>query len=379
MRVSLKRVKRIVAKIGTNSLTEDHSLSDRKMRKFVDEMMRLKEKNCEVIIVSSGAIAAGMSKLGLRQKPRDIKVLQATAAVGQNELMRAYEKHFSRHKQTIAQVLLTRKDFVDRRSYLNIRNTLMTLLKSNVVPIINENDTVSVEEIESGDNDTLSEIVAVNVGADLLIIYSTTGFHMRDEKGEDAGLIPLIESKVTAEMRKAAGGASASGRGGMVTKISVAEKAMNAGITVIIADSSRMLQRDAIEKVMQNMAEKTLIAYNSTLCMPNNRKITEREHWMRHIAKPAGTLRVDEGAKKAITERGGSLLPSGIVDVEGSFDEGDSVSIVDKNGLEIARGITNYRSDDVKAIMGLQSKDIEKALGRRGYSEVIWRGNMVLL
>jgi glutamate 5-kinase len=284
--------------------------------------------------------------------------------------MKEYGRAFAKHGQKVAQVLLTKQDYRDRKSYLNIRNTLETLLGMGVVPIINENDSVSVEEIVSGDNDNLAATVAVNLAADAVVLLSESGFKM---KLSDKKTVPVIP-QITVEIRKAAGGGGAKGRGGMVTKIQAAEKTMHANVDLFIVDAKK---RGALEKVLFKPTTRVLASQNATL-FPSERKLTDREHWLLFSSKPAGDIKVDEGAKKALKEGGGSLLPSGIAGVKGAFKAGDVVRIVDAGGSEIAHGITNHSIEDVKKIMGRRTSEVESILGGKTKREVVYRGNMVV-
>jgi len=365
-----KRVQRVVVKVGTSSLTEGFNLSVRKVSAIVADVMRLRKDKVEVIIVSSGAIAAGMGELGLRQKPQDVKKLQALAAIGQNELMKAYGKCFARYKQKVAQVLLTKKDFTDRKSYLNIKNTLTQLLESGVVPIINENDSVSVEEILSGDNDNLAAIVAVNMESDALVMLSDHGFKMKKTDKHAVAVIP----EITSEVRKAAGGGSARGKGGMASKIKAAEKTMNAGVDLFIVDARK---KNAVTKILFNPARKTILSVNATL-FPSQKKLTDREHWLLYSSKAVGALVVDAGCERALKQKGGSLLPSGIIGVAGPFSVGDVIDVLNEAGVKIARGITNYTAADIRKIKGKKSTEVSKILGKKCKCEVVYRGNMVV-
>ncbi|MBM3309363.1 MAG: glutamate 5-kinase [Candidatus Altiarchaeales archaeon] len=358
---ALRKARRVVVKVGTSNLTESNRLSVRKVKNLVDRLMALKKEGKELILVSSGAIGAGMSKLDLKQRPRDVKMLQATAAVGQNELMKSYGKCFGEYDQTVAQVLLTYEDFEERNRYLNLRNTINTLLKMNVIPVINENDTVAVDEIKLGDNDNLSALVAVNMEADLLVLISESGLHAGDPKeNKKAELIPVVE-KITREIEEYCGGTSALGRGGMKTKLQAARKTMQAGISMIVT----------------SLGKDSLVSEDSTLFKASG-KLSDRQHWICFTSKVKGKIVVDDGARKALLEKGCSLLPSGIVKVEGNFKKGDTVSIVDKNKLDVARGITNYSNVDVERIAGKKTSEIARVLGCKGSNEVVSRCNMVL-
>jgi glutamate 5-kinase len=369
--VDVSKARRIVIKVGTSSLTDkNYRLDPHKVEKLAKEIVALKRRGKEVILVTSGAIGAGIGKLDLKQRPRDIKVLQATAAIGQSILMSTYDRFFTMYEETIAQILLTHEDFFNRQRYLNLRNTLITLLKSGVVPIINENDTVAVDEIKLGDNDTLSALVASNLGADLLIILTdTNGLFTHDPKrSKKAELISVVD-ELTTEIEQGAGKGGKAGVGGMTTKLQAAKVVMQAGIPLIIANSGA-------ENILMRIIEGEPVG---TLFMPNKKKMNVREHWILFASTPKGRITVDEGAKTALIQNGSSLLPSGIIGVEKEFKSGDTVSIVDANGVEIARGISNYSSTDIEKIKGLHSHEIEDVLGRKEYDEVVYRGNLVLL
>ena len=371
--MDLSKAGRIVIKVGTSNLTDkNYRLEPRKVEKLAKEIVELKNKGKEVILVTSGAIGAGIGKLDLKQRPRDIKVLQATAAVGQNILMSTYDRYFTTHEQTIAQVLLTHEDFFDRQRYLNLRNTLSILLKSGVIPIINENDTVAVDEIKVGDNDNLSALVASNLGADLLIILTDADglFTYDPKRSKKAALISVVD-EITPEIERItdAEARGKTGVGGMKTKIQAAKVTMQAGIPLVIANGGE-------ENIIMRIIEGEPVG---TLFMPKRKKMYSREHWILFASPPKGRIKVDVGAKTALIKNSGSLLPSGIIGVEDEFKSGDTVSIVDANGMEFAKGISNYSSSDIEKIKGMQSKDIEHVLGRKEYTEVVYRGNMVLL
>ncbi len=368
----ISEAKRIVIKIGTSNLTDkSYRLEPRKVEKLVKEIVELKKQDKEVIVVSSGAIGAGIGKLDLKQRPRDIKVLQATAAVGQNILMSTYDSYFARYEQTIAQVLLTHEDFFNRQRYLNLRNTLTTLLESGVIPIINENDTVAVDEIKVGDNDNLSALVASNLGADLLIILTDTDglFTYDPKRSKKAEFISVVDAITPEIERIAETGVKTSSVGGMKAKIQAAKVTMKAGIPMVIANGSG-------ENILMRVIEGEPVG---TLFMPKKEKMNDREHWILFASSPKGKIKVDEGAKTALVKNGGSLLPSGIIGVENEFMSGDPVSIVDAEGVEFAKGITNYSSSDIEKIKGVHSKEIEQILGHKEYDEVVYRSNLVLV
>ena len=373
--IAVAKVKRIVIKVGTSTLTDDnHRLAPDKVKKLAREIVELRRRGKEVILVSSGAIGAGIGKLNLKQRPRDIKLLQATAAVGQSILMSTYDRYFSAYGQTIAQLLLTHADFLSRQRYLNLRNTLLTLLKSGVIPIVNENDTTAVDEIKVGDNDNLSALVASNLEADLLIILTDTdGLFTRDpRRSERAELIPVVRD-ITPEIERIADTGEktkTSSVGGMKTKIQAAKLAMNAGIPVVIANGAE-------EDILLRIVEGEPVG---TRFLPRKSdRMNDREHWIRFVSPPRGRIKVDEGAKAALVAKGSSLLPSGIIGVEGVFMPGDTVSIIDSRDIEFARGITNYSSVEIEKIKGLHTGDIERVLGHKEYDEVVYRGNLYLI
>lgn len=369
--MDLSKARRVVIKVGTSNLTDkNYRLEPKKVEKLAKEIVELKNKGKEVILVTSGAIGAGIGKLDLTQRPRDIKVLQATAAIGQNILMSTYDRYFTAYGQTIAQVLLTHEDFFNRKRYLNLRNTLSILLKSGVIPIINENDTVAVDEIKVGDNDNLSALVASNLGADLLIILTDTDglFTYDPKRSKKAALISVVD-EITPEIERIAEKRGKTGVGGMKTKIQAAKVTMKAGIPMVIANGG---EENIIMRIMEGEPL-------GTLFMPKKKKMYSREHWILFASAPKGRIKVDDGAKTALVKNSSSLLPSGIIGVEKEFESGDTVSILDAKGVEFAKGISNYSSSDIEKIKGVQSKEIEHVLGRKDYTEVVYRGNLVLI
>ena len=370
----ISKAKRIVIKVGTSNLTDkSYRLDPRKVEKLAKEIVELKKQGREIIVVTSGAIGAGIGKLDLKQRPRDIKVLQATAAVGQNILMSTYDRYFAKYEQTIAQLLLTHEDFFDRKRYLNLRNTLITLLKSGVIPIINENDTVVVDEIKLGDNDNLSALVASNLDADLLVILTDIDglFTYDPKRSKKAEFISIVE-ELTPEIERIASAGGKTGVGGMKTKIQAAKVTMKAGIPMVIANGNE-------ENILSRIIAGERIG---TIFLPDaeaKEKMNGRKHWLRFASSVKGKIEVDEGAKSALIKNRSSLLASGVIGVEDDFVSGDPVSIVDAEGVEFAKGITNYSSEEIKKIKGAQSKAIEQILGRKEYGEVVYRGNLVLV
>ncbi|MFH1403397.1 MAG: glutamate 5-kinase [Candidatus Altiarchaeota archaeon] len=365
----LRDARLIVVKVGTSSVTDEKLLlSDRKVGKLVDELSSLMKRGYMFIIVSSGAIGAGMGELGLKARPRDVNKLQAIAAVGQNELMKIYGKHFRRHGINVGQILLTRDDFRDRMRYLNVRNTMQSLLEMGVIPIVNENDSIGVDEIRLGDNDTLSAFVASNMGAHLLVLLSSVdGVYTRDPHRRKGAVRISVVDKFGRKMDLIRGKSMGGGVGGIQSKINAARIATKSGIPVILANSS---ERNVVRRLLEGEELGTIFLSKS--------RMEGRLHWVLFSSSPKGCISVDSGAVRALTERNASLLPSGVTGVKGSFKKGDTICILDESGLEFARGITNYGSEDIELIKGMQTSDVEKALGKKSYKEIVYSGNMDL-
>lgn len=356
----------IVIKIGTSSLTDStgHLNSGLFKKLSGDISFLIKELGKKVIIVTSGAIAAGIEKLCLKGALKTIEEKQAAAAIGQTLLMKGYESAFASFNLTVSQVLLTRDAIEDRQRYLNSRNTIEQILKFGAIPIINENDTVSVEEIKVGDNDTLSALVASLVGADLLILLSDVAGFILDGK-----VLSEITS-ITKEIENAAKGSDSSlGTGGMITKLQAAVISSNAGIPMVIAKSG---EKDVIRKIITGEEA-------GTVFYPKLSKIESRKRWLINIKKPSGQIIIDEGAEEAVRMKGRSLLPVGVKEVKGSFSQGEIVSVNGLKGKEIARGISNYASDELKKIAGMKTAEAQQALAALPSDEVIHRDNMVFL
>lgn len=368
---ALASVRRVVLKLGSSVVTTDEGLDHDIIRGLMDDVCHLRKLGKEFIIVSSGAVAAGVRRLNLKEGTRTIPQKQAAASVGQSRLMAAYEAAFGPHGVRVGQMLLTRDDLTHRRRYLNARNTLMTLLSWGVVPVINENDTVMVEEIKLGDNDNLSALVATLADADLLLTLTDMEGLMDCDprKNANACLIPLVE-EITTELRSVAGGAgSRAGRGGMASKLEAAAKVRTAGIPMIIAKGKTP---NIIIRAVEGECCGTLI-------MPARERISARKHWIRYNLEPEGEVVVDHGAAHAVTRLGKSLLPIGVVRVTGSFEDGAAVSIIDPQGTRIALGLINYSSDEMAKIMGHQTVEIEWILGYRRHDEAFHADNVVLL
>jgi glutamate 5-kinase len=323
------------------------------------------------VVVSSGAIALGVERLGLHARPKDIPGKQACAAVGQSRLMQAYEEAFGKADRRVAQVLLTHGDVQDRRRYLNVKHALERLLEANVVPVINENDTVSVDELKFGDNDTLAGLVAGVVEADALIVLSDVeGLYTADPRKEpDARLLPLVES-VTPELLALAGGSGSQvGTGGMSTKIRAAARVTELGIRCIITSGA---VPGRLRSVLSGEPVGTLFESAGT-------RRSARTAWIAHALKPKGRLLVDAGARDAVVVGKRSLLPSGIRSVEGDFGRGDPVDLVDEQGQVFARGLSTYDDGELRRIAGLKSTDIESVLGYRYLDEAVHRDDLAVL
>ncbi len=368
----LKKVKRVVIKIGSRVLTsEENGLDAGVIGRLAAQVAKLREGGCEVIMVSSGAIAAGRKELGLMEKPRTIPQKQAAASIGQSRLMRAYEEAFSVHGHKVAQILLTRDDLVDRQRFLNARATLDTLLSFGIIPVINENDTVAVEEIKFGDNDNLSALVTNLTEAHLLVILTDIdGLYDADPRlNADARLVPLVRA-ITKELERAAGGTGSTvGTGGMATKLAAAKKVGKSGVPTIMVNGRTP---GILEKALGGDEVGTLI-------LPAREILNRRKHWIAYTLRPRGRIIVDEGARKVLAQQGRSLLPSGIVRVEGEFERGACVRVCDPDGVEFARGIADYSHGEIERVLGHKSREIEMILGYRYGDEIIHRDNLVVL
>src|SRR4030067_1658287 len=330
-------MKRLVIKIGSNILASaEQGLNTKRLHAITKDISNIVDRGYEAVIVSSGAIAAGLKKLGLKEKPKDRNLKQAAAAIGQSSLMWAYEQGFSNFNKKVAQVLLTRDDITNRLRYINAKNTLFALLSYGVIPVINENDPVAVDEIKFGDNDVLAALVAGLVEADMLIILSDVeGLYTKDPKHKDAELIGSVD-EVTPDIEKIAGGrGSALSTGGMYSKVLAAKQAINHGIPVVI-------MRGKKSGLLANLLNGEKIG---TYFKPNKERLSSRKGWIAYGLKSKGTIYLDDGAVKALTALGKSLLPSGITKIAGNFDTGDCVNCVSREGREIAKGLTNYKSD----------------------------------
>ena len=370
--LSLMRVRRVVVKVGTRVLASTESgLEEGRLRRLARQVAAFRKQGREVLLVSSGAIAAGLAKLGLHRRPRAMPAKQAAAAVGQSRLMWAYEKAFSRHGLTVAQVLLTRDDLANRRRFLNARATLQTLLAQGVIPVINENDTVAVEEIRFGDNDTLAALVTNLIEADLLVILSDVdGLYTADPRKDPAArLIPVVE-RVTPEVLAMAGEArTQEGTGGMLSKVLTARRVARSGLPTVILNGTR---GQALSRLLAGRPA-------GTLFLPTETRLTSRKHWIAYTLRPKGRVVVDEGARRAVVERGKSLLPSGLLRVEGHFGIGDAVVCADERGRVFAKGLANYSSAEMARLCKVKTSQIQDVLGYTYTDEIIHRDNLVVL
>lgn len=362
----------VVVKVGTNVLTAaDGRLDPQRLQALADQIQRIRQSGRKVALVSSGAIGAGVGRLGIGKRPSDLRHLQACAAIGQSFLMRAYQECLEKHGANTAQILLTAGDFDSRGRYLNVRNTILTLFEWDVLPIINENDTVSVAEIRFGDNDHLAAMVTNLLQAPLLILLSVVdGLYPRDP-GDDPDsrkldTVPLIDAAI---MDMAGVGRSTLGTGGMRSKLRAARLATAAGESVIMANGGTPGILDAI------FAAEPV----GTLFLPHGLSVPAWKRWLGFTARPKGRMVVDAGARMAVQQKGRSLLPIGVVAVHGTFNKGDVVALCDPEGVEFARGLTNYPSADASRILGLRTEQIGEVLGSLPYEEIVHRDNLVVI
>lgn len=368
----LNKVKRVVVKIGSRVLTDsDGSLDFAVIGQICDDISILRSKGLQVLVVSSGAIAAGRSELGLNGKPKTIPQKQAAAAIGQTRLMQAYEKGLAPHGLKPAQVLLTSEDLGSRQRFLNARATLDALLGFGIIPVINENDTVVVDEIKFGDNDNLSALVTNVAEAHLLLILTDVAglFNADPCKDPNAKLISTVKG-ISREIERAAGGSgSGVGTGGMATKVAAAKKAGRNGVPTIMAPGK---QSGVISAALRGEEV-------GTLFLPQDAGLNRRKHWIAYTLKPAGRIIVDEGAREVLLKKGKSLLPSGVVRVEGRFDRGGCVRICGPDGKEFARGLSDYSGNEISRLVGRKSREIEEILGYRYGDVIVHRDNLVML
>lgn len=372
-REALKKAKRIVIKVGTSTITyangkRNFSQIDRLAREISD----LQNQGKEMILVTSGAVAVGVDRMALPGKPKTIPGKQAAAAVGQGVLMHTYEKFFADYGQIVAQVLITKTEAIDRHRYTNTRNTFMELMRQRVIPIVNENDVVALDELKIGDNDNMSALVAGIVDADLVIILSDVDglYTANPQTHPDAVIVPEV-AEITPEIEASAGGVgSARGTGGMATKIQAAKAATSSGIHLVIASGT---EKNAITRVLQGEEL-------GTLFVSRENRLQFRKRWLAFGAKIAGSIVVDDGCAKAIRKAGGcSILPAGVFAVQGDFLPGSTVSVIDKDAHELARGLVHYSSAELEQIKGCNSGEIANILGHKNFDEVIHRDDLVIL
>ena len=365
-----RKAKRIVIKIGSNVLTTDDGLNLKTVRSITQQICWLLDREIEVIVVTSGAVASGVKKIGLPKRPEQIPERQAAAAVGQAGLIMEYEKAFARYNKKVAQILLTSEDLSNRKRYLNARNTLSTLLSWNVVPVINENDTIMVEEIKFGDNDHLSAMIALLLNADILInLTDTDGLFDKDTRvNPDEKILPFI-SGVNKDLEDIAGKSPGEvGTGGMQSKIKAARKVVTAGVPMVIANGKK---NNILIELFSGKE-------TGTFFVPKKEKLTSRKCWIGFSLTPKGSIFIDEGAAKAIVKLGKSLLPGGITGLEGDFSEGAPVAIKNADNDVLGIGLVNYGSTDIRKIMGLKTSMIKAKLGIKPYDEAIHRDNLTI-
>lgn len=370
-REAIRSAKRVVVKIGTNALTNATGRFNRDHFEALSEDLLWAAQGRELVVVSSGAIALGVERLGLPARPKDIPGKQACAAVGQSRLMRAYEEAFGRADRRVAQILLTHEDVQDRRRYLNVKHALERLIEEGVVPIINENDTVSVDELKFGDNDTLASLVSGVIEAEVLVVLSDVeGLYTADpRKDPQAKLMGQVDA-VTPELLALAGGSGSTvGTGGMATKIRAAARVAERGIRCVITSGA---VPGRLRSVLIGEPVGTLFEAGA------NRR-SARMAWIAHALRPKGRLTVDTGAREAIVGGKRSLLPSGVKQVEGDFGRGDPVDLVDEQGTVFARGLSAYEDAELRRIAGRKSSDIESILGYRYLDEAVHRDDLAVL
>ncbi|HOH72519.1 MAG TPA: glutamate 5-kinase [Syntrophales bacterium] len=366
----LKDVKKMLIKIGSAVLTGDNGLDLHIIEQLVEEMVELKKRGCQIVIVTSGAIASGKHRMGLTGHLKSMPQKQAAAAIGQGRLMRVYSNAFGKYGLYVAQILLTMSDLTDRKRFLNIRNTLTTLMDWGVIPIINENDTVAVDEIKFGDNDHLAAMMANITETHLLInLTNTEGLYDHNpNRSKKAKVIPLVREISEVIEQAATDETSDVGSGGMRSKVMAAKKVTAFGIPYIIAPGKEPgILRDLFAGKERG-----------TLFLPMKDHLNSRKYWIAFTLRSRGKLTLDDGAKKALIEEGKSLLPSGIIAVEGDFHVGDPILCLDTAGKVLAKGLTNYGAEEIGKIMGLKTSKIQQVLGYKDYDEVIHRDNMAV-
>ncbi|MBN1830376.1 MAG: glutamate 5-kinase [Deltaproteobacteria bacterium] len=366
----LKNTKRVLVKVGSGVLTGKEGLDLEIIEGFVNDIAEISRSGHQFVLVSSGAIASGKHRMGFTGKLYSLPQKQALAAIGQGRLMRVYSNAFGKHGMIVAQMLLTMSDLIDRQRFLNTRNTLSTLLEWHVLPIINENDTVSVDEIKFGDNDNLAAMMANIMEANIVInLTNTEGlFDKNPSSDADATLIPLVREITESIESMASSEADPLGMGGMKSKVMAAKKVTAFGIPYIIAPGKR-------HGILREIFDGGEVG---TLFLPMEQHLRSKKYWIAYTLRSRGKLHLDDGARDAIVYQGKSLLPSGIVKVEGVFTIGDPVTCIDGQGNAIAKGLVNYSSGDISKIKGLKTSHIEQVLGEKLYDEVIHRDNLAV-
>lgn len=364
-------LKRLVIKVGSRVLVDKQGRPDTgQIAGLIDQVADLHRRNYEVILVSSGAIAAGVQSLGMSQRPVNLPDLQMAAAIGQGVLLNLYTEQLARHRFRIGQVLLTHSDLNDRVRHLNARNTILAMLRNRIIPVVNENDVVAVDEIRFGDNDLLAAMVATLIDADLLVLLTTSDGLFRTEKGKLVERIPVLDDITDETLSMAQGKGSGWSSGGMGSKLQSADRAIKAGTPVVIADG---VYDQILRRILDGEDVGTLITGSA-----RQQKLKARKKWIAFFHRTQGSVYVDDGAARAILEEGHSLLPVGVVQTEGRFQAGALVNIRTGGGKTIARGLTSYNRDDIERIKGRRSADIPFILGDRHFKEIIHRDNMVI-
>ena len=365
-----RHAKRVVVKLGSNVITAKNDLNMEVIETISNQISSLMRRGMEVILVSSGAMSAGMRRMKMTSRPHEIPKRQAISAIGQSGVMHAYEQSFAKNGVQTAQMLLTGDDLTNRKRYLNSRNTLQTLIDWKIVPVINENDTITVEEIKVGDNDNLAAMITLLMDADFLcILTDIDGLYDKDPRQfPDAKIIPRVEECQREIEEFASSIPGALGTGGMLSKIQAAKKVTSAGIPMIIT-------RGNTENVLLRLFHGEDLG---TYFVPRERKMASRKCWIAHTVAPKGSIVIDEGAVRAVSQKGKSLLPIGIVSVEGEFEEGDAIDFKTTGNEVVGVGLVNYSSLDIQLIKGLKTFQIKACLGDNHHDEIIHRNNLVL-
>ncbi|MFP4241596.1 MAG: glutamate 5-kinase [Chitinispirillaceae bacterium] len=367
-RKELPQIRTLVVKIGSRILTADGHIN--RVKRLVEDMAKLHQAGVKVVLVSSGAIAHGMKSLGYKKRPKTIPLQQALASIGQNRLMNMYQSIFEKYGIHIGQVLLTWDDLRSKKRYLNLRNTLFHLLACDAVPIVNENDSVGVEEIQFGNNDTLGAQISLLVHADLFVnLTDVSGLYDKNPRTDKSAThIPVVQSLSSGIQKLASDKKNDISVGGMSTKLKSADMVTRAGTFALIGDGFN-------QRLLTVLKDESC----ATLFMPSEKKMSSRHRWIAFSGQSAGSVTVDDGAARALQKRGKSLLAAGVVSVEGTFKTGDMVDILNSSADVIARGMVNFDTSEIEQIKGRKSSEIEKMLGTIKFSEVIHRDNMVVM